>query len=110
MARTTLFKVKQKELVEQVMRLDRSTKELKKLLARYGFELDSDDQAALEVLKLSRVCVYEGRFLKALTTAGHTPEMIKERAEPNMEEMLTLRVPTKAIHPLIWARVRAVCQ
>ena len=110
LARTTLFKVKQKELVEQVMRLDRSTKELKKLLARYGFELDSDDQAALEVLKLSRVCVYEGRFLKALTTAGHTPEMIKERAEPNMEEMLTLRVPTKAIHPLIWARVRAVCQ
>jgi hypothetical protein len=110
LARSTLVKLKQKELVEHVMQLDRSTNELKETLARYGFEFDSDDQAALEVLKLSRVCIYEGRFLTALTTVGHTPNMIKERAEPNMVEMLTLRVPAKAIHPLIWARVRAVYQ
>ena len=92
------------------MQVDRSTNELKKTLARYGFELERDDQAALEVLKLSRVCVYEGRFLKALTTAGHAPEIIKERAEPSMVVMMTLRVPTRAIHPLIWVRVRAACQ
>ena len=106
--KNTILSTPQATLTKAIEKLDKAFKDHKQVHNRYLGKIAFDDMHVSDQLRDARAIVFEGRFLKLLTSDKHVSEgtLMRDSLKTQIGHMLTAKVPTRSLQPCLWRRVK----